>query len=73
MRGRNTKSGGIWMSRGVRWERRPRRLMKRGYGDARRIELMLVGLQEEVFMDRDDRSVVPVMGEKKEKKDVRRK
>jgi hypothetical protein len=42
--------------------------MKRGYGDARRIELMLVGLQEEVFMDRDDRSVVPVMGEKKEKK-----
>lgn len=39
--------------------------MKRGYGDARRIGLMLVGLQEEVFMDRDDRSVVPVMGEKK--------
>jgi hypothetical protein len=47
--------------------------MKRGYGDARRIGSMLVGLQEEVFMDRDDRSVVPVMGEKKEKKDVRRK
>lgn len=42
--------------------------MKRGYGDARRIGLMLVGLQEEVFMDRDDRSVVPVMGEKKKKK-----
>ena len=32
---------------------------------------MLVGLQEEVFMDRDDRSVVPVMGEKKGKKKVR--
>lgn len=45
--------------------------MKRGYGDARRIGLMLVGLQEEVFMDRDDRSVVPVMGEKKKQTNKR--
>jgi hypothetical protein len=25
MRGKNTRSGGIWMTRGVRWGKRPRR------------------------------------------------